>query len=402
MSQIADALPRIELKASLYQSPEMHRALSTVYANIIKFLQRAMNWYSEGKIKHIVSSILRPYELRFKDLVDEIARCSRGVDQLAFMASQIELRDMHLEQKELRMTLLDLRQTIAENQTLNYRGFLESKRRICEIQFSQILSFTASTSLMSPEDSLRFCQFLSHRRRLRTTCELSPYWRSRKLQEWASSDTSSIILVKGSSLHRHETKDFATDIVSLIKSMNIPVVWILGALVDGNNCQRSPIDVLKQLVLQILQINISLLNAQSPALNAARFQTATTEEQWFDILASVLVGLKQLYIVVDAGILGQELSSGVKWPVAFLRLIENLSKVCPSTTVKVILASYGATPVVDTSLPDQLEVSTIRIDGHRHHMGLVRSKRQGKGYGMGPRRQWSTLLKPFIFRAGET
>ena len=127
----------------------MHRAVSTVYANIIKFLQRVMNWYSEGRIKHIVSSILRPYELRFKDLVDEIARCSRGVDQLAFMASQVELRNMHVEQKEMHMTVLDLKRTVAENQALNYRSFLEFKRRICEIQFSQILSFTATTSLMS-------------------------------------------------------------------------------------------------------------------------------------------------------------------------------------------------------------------------------------------------------------
>ena len=207
-----------------------------------------------------------------------------------------------------------------------------------------------------------------------------------------------MILVKGSSLHRYETKDFATDIVSLIKSMGIPVVWILGAPIDGNNCQRSPIDVLKQLVLQVLQINISLLNAQSPALNAARFQAATTEEQWFDLLASVLVGLPQLYIVVDAGILGQELSSEVKWPVAFLKLIESLSKVCPNTTVKVVLFSYGATPFIDTSLPDQLEESTIHIDGHKRHLGLVRSKRQGRRYGVGPKKTMVDPVKAIHFQ----
>jgi hypothetical protein len=161
------------------------------------------------------------------------------------------------------------------------------------------------------------------------------------------------------------------------------------------------IPTVKQLVLQVLQINFSLINAQSPTLNAARFQTATTEQQWFDLLcvvAAVLIGLPQLYIVVDASILGQELGSEVKRPDAFHKLIKDLSKVCPKTAVKVVIASYGATSFIDNSLPEELENSTIHIDGHRRHMGHVRNKWPGRGYGIGPKRQCSSLLKPFIFR----
>ena len=211
-----------------------------------------------------------------------------------------------------------------------------------------------------------------------------------------------MILVKGSSLRRCEAKDFGIDIVSLIRGLGIPAGWILGVLVDGYDCQRSPIDVLKQLVYQILQASPSLLNAQSPALNGARFQTATTEQQWFDFLGSVLVGLPQLYIVVDAAGICQELSSEVSWPEAFLKLMGDLSKVCPGIAVKIVLVGYGATPFIETSLPDQLQESTIHINGDRRHMGLMRKKQRVREYGKGPRRQLSNLLRPFIFRTEGT
>ena len=147
-----------------------------MYAHIINLLQRVLHWCLEGRIKHIVSSILRPDELRFKDLVDEIARCSRIVDQISFAASQVELRDMHIEQKELHMTVPDLKRVIAESspqlpwlprfQASNLRDPVLSD---FVVYCHDILDF--------PRELFRFCQFLSHRSRQRAICELDPYWR---------------------------------------------------------------------------------------------------------------------------------------------------------------------------------------------------------------------------------
>jgi hypothetical protein len=63
--------------------------------------------------------------------------------------------------------------------------------------------------------------------------------------------------------------------------------------------------------LQILHLNQSLLNDESPALNATRFHNATKESEWFTILASALSGLEKLYIVVDAEIMNRELASQI-------------------------------------------------------------------------------------------
>jgi hypothetical protein len=288
-----------------------------------------------------------------------------------------------------------------EHQTLNFRGFVDSKRRICEIQFSQILNITHTAHLLGPEESFRFCQFLSNRRRLRAKAESSQSWRSRKLQDWASSSQSSLILVKGTGLHRVEVEEFTTDIVSLLQNMQIPVVWILSTAVGGAN-RPPPVDVLKQLVLQVLRINHKLLDEQSALLDASRFQCAATEEQWFDLLTAALVGLPQIYIVIDVGILGQEFSSHVAWPTAFLKLFEELSKRCATTSVKVVLASSGSTPFIGSSLPEALGDATIHIDRFRRVGGAAKRKPLHRFPGAAAHRQGPTLLKPFILRSQTT
>jgi hypothetical protein len=376
----------------------MTAAVTAVYVSIIKLLQRTAGWYSEGKLKHFVSSVLRPYELRFKDLVEEIAYNSRNVDQLAFTSSQQELRQMHTEQRDLCKTVLDLKMYFAETQALNYRGFLDSSRRICEIQFSQVLSFTSDTQLVPPEDALRFCQFRSNRRRQRMTLDMSPHWLSPKLHDWASTDESSLLLVRGSPLHRHETKDFATDIVSLLRSVGVPVVWILGAPSGGESTSKSPIDVLKQLIFQILQINLTLLSTKSTSLNATRFQTAKTEEEWFDVLGSVVVGLPQLFLVVDAGLLEHELNGNVKWPDAFDKMLHDLRKACTETVVKILLLSYGTNPFLDTSSADNLESATVHINGQKRQSSSWPRKRALRGLGGSSTKPFSNILKSVIYR----
>ena len=96
LSQIADTLPHVEIRNLLFPTEMMKGAVATLYAYIIKFCQRAIGWYTEGKLKHILTSITRPSALRFKDLVEEIAECSRRVDNLAVTSAQAEQRSVHL------------------------------------------------------------------------------------------------------------------------------------------------------------------------------------------------------------------------------------------------------------------------------------------------------------------
>lgn len=75
----------------------MKNSLCHLYAHILRFLVRAHDWYKEGTFKHIVHSITRPVELRYDDLLQNIAQSSRVIEQLASSGHQAEVRDMHNE-----------------------------------------------------------------------------------------------------------------------------------------------------------------------------------------------------------------------------------------------------------------------------------------------------------------
>jgi hypothetical protein len=181
-------------------------------------------------------------------------------------------------------------------------------------------------------------------------------------------------MVKGSCLTRIETKDFATDLVALLRGIRIQVVWSLSAKAQGTLGWRSPVDVLKQLVLQILQLNHSLLNEQSPILNAARFQSARTECDWFQLLGSALEGLPQIYIVIDTEVLSKEFSSEISWPEAFLQLFKRLQGKFCKTIVKVVLVSLGHTSYLELPFASPLENITMIIKSGRRPSQVVRKK----------------------------
>ena len=50
----------------------MKRLVATVYANILKFLIAALEWYDEGKIAYAIHAITRPAALRYDDVLQEI------------------------------------------------------------------------------------------------------------------------------------------------------------------------------------------------------------------------------------------------------------------------------------------------------------------------------------------
>lgn len=73
----------------------MKEAISRLYAHIILFFQQAVKWYSMSSAGRAISSIFKPFELDYKDTVEEIKLCSQTVNNIASAASRAELRDLH-------------------------------------------------------------------------------------------------------------------------------------------------------------------------------------------------------------------------------------------------------------------------------------------------------------------
>jgi len=184
----------------------MKQMVSILYAHIIRFFIRAMDWYEEGRLKHAVNSIMRPYALYFKDIVQDIRECAARVYGLAVTSAQAVLRKMYeqlLEMKEMMRSMLLISKISSfayqkpAHQSINSRALIDINQRVCDLQFTQILTFTASTPLPEPEKSLQYCCYIRRRRRLRHIPEDRFIWQSPKLQTRGSSVISSLVIVKG-------------------------------------------------------------------------------------------------------------------------------------------------------------------------------------------------------------
>lgn len=105
LSQIAGALPRIQLSALLFPTDAMKLALAEIYAAIIQFLVRANEWFKESRLLRVVHSFTRPTELRYDDVLQDIETATKNFESIAITAAHAEQRDMHLLMLEIKQTL---------------------------------------------------------------------------------------------------------------------------------------------------------------------------------------------------------------------------------------------------------------------------------------------------------
>lgn len=238
---------------------------------------------------------------------------------------------------------------------MQYTGLLDTSRRVCDIQFSLIIGLVSASSLADPETVRQFYSLRRNRRRRRhdNGAILAPCLKS--LQQWANAPECSVSTIRGSFEARHRLRDLAVNIIDEVSSHNIPVVWALqntghstrnsttDSLSPFETGQYTTRDVLKHLVSQLLQQNHTLLNERSMGLNIARFQSATTEKQWFDLLGSGLEGLCAVYIIIDVDVLASAVTTESIWPEAFVVLFNQLRERNIRTKVKVVFLNGGGT-----------------------------------------------------------
>ena len=115
----------------------MMDSVAHLYAHIMRFVQRAITWYSRGKLRRCWDVIARPWALRFKEERQEVERLSRQMDDLASAASKAELRDTHDELKRMRQTVFDMSQRQDRIMSICNRNF----PRLVEFATSEFIQY---------------------------------------------------------------------------------------------------------------------------------------------------------------------------------------------------------------------------------------------------------------------
>jgi hypothetical protein len=232
---------------------------------------------------------------------------------------------------------------------------MDTSRRVCDIQFSLVIALASASSLADPEIARQLYVSRRNRRRRRHDNDFIVAPCVDSLQQWATVPESSFTTIRGSFEARHQLRDLAVNIIDEVSSHNIPVVWALQDLEESTKNSASDSssftkkgqyttkDVLKHIISQLLQQNHTLLNERSMGLNIARFQSAKTEKQWFNLLGPVLEGLNAVYIVIDVDVLASAVMMEHVWPEAFVAVFEQLRQRNVRTKVKVAFLSSGGT-----------------------------------------------------------
>ncbi|KAH0565959.1 hypothetical protein GP486_000651 [Trichoglossum hirsutum] len=334
-SRIADVLPRADLHLRLYTTGRMLADVAQIYASILHFVLRATEWLLKNRVQRSLSAIIKPFEISFKDIVDEIGTCSRRVDEHANAAMKAELRDLHIEMMHMKESTNAALTQIRSDIYFQSQQFIQHQR-------SQALSILSSSADVDPVATLEFNHSFLRRRQAhvfsyqRRRGYLWPDILTQSLQTLAAADKSKVLLLKAPQSIA-PARDAAVDIIDLVREAKVPIFWVMTS--DSDDVEIQVADVFRRLLTQSLSDNANAFRGDGPfPLTPEHVRQAHTDPaMWPSLLAKAISNLApQIFIVIETSALQQ----GGTRP-AILDLIAQLEKLCGATAqtkVKVIVA----------------------------------------------------------------
>ncbi|KAJ5806407.1 uncharacterized protein N7503_004009 [Penicillium pulvis] len=376
---IADALPRVKLVSVLYPTKSLQRMVAILYACIIKFLIRALRWYEEGSWKRALHVVTKPIGLQYDDILEEISHATSNIMAEATAGSQAEQRDMHneliairnavevtsgvssAEQRDQRQMLKELLGLISGLKIDINTGHVVAQtersqiyRSVCDIKSTQALHVLSSQCLIDYEASLQASKSQRDRRR---AFKSTPFWKSRDLQDWNQSPTSSFFILRVRIADRQSVQDFSTNVIQQLLQAGLASLWIL----KPRDETHSSIDALKSLIYQAAISVNKLRRENDQPLDVNRFLHAHSEKEHVQLLADVLCSLKVVYFIIQSSAIE---SDYIPHFVSCLRkVIQRVAEQGAATILRVLVIHWS---------PGRNFGETESLDDHRSRLQPLR------------------------------
>ncbi|PVH97053.1 hypothetical protein DM02DRAFT_95150 [Periconia macrospinosa] len=248
---------------------------------------------------------------------------------------------------------------IIEIQSTGYHStLLNQSEDSWTLQVEQISKFLSDVDL-DPDARLDSATRFRDATRHRSLHKLPPFWFSTKYRKWKDTKGSSLLMVEGTFRLKSQLQSLCVEMIELVRKESIPVLWALKTPDDPSVSAHLPLNIFKSLVFQSLRVNPILRNQNIAGLTYADFQNAVTEEDWMKLLGRTTMGIPELMILVDIELFGpvsfMSLAAGsLSVPFKFLRHLENLMKLNPNTSLKIILVSYGSRAFATVGLQEKV------------------------------------------------
>lgn len=322
----------------------MKDALSKLYAYIIMFLRLCVRWYSRSPIGRLWDALKSPYELQYKDLIDQIKVSSDVVEQFANAGARAEIRDIRIMQdihqarfadffarflkrlENTEMVMMELMRVatsskaITEQISVDVRGI---GRGVYRIEFHQVVRSLAPHTL--PADALRKVQTFS-RRDIDASITLKDGIRIKtKIQAWVSAGTSSILIIRTAPRAQKQARNVAANVVASLMKGSASVFWNLHLPSDISG-DHGVANVFKTLIHQLLTLKSppNLFDSIAEQLNSKKVLSDHTEAEWASLLATLLAKIPSAFIVIELENQRQLNQQNPSWADRFTSLLEEI------------------------------------------------------------------------------
>ncbi|KAM7213549.1 hypothetical protein V8F06_011046 [Rhypophila decipiens] len=302
LAEIGNVLPEIDFIATkLYPSEVIKQTLARVYAYILEFCIRATKWCRDAHrntIKKVFKSVFKPWALEFQDIRANIDSLIKRLREQSAVAHQAETRDIHARVIEIHKaidTVGSLQQVFAcrpdpfpGNPTMI---------DVCPLYKERVSSYLANIPFI-PSQAIKVGTNMRDRRRGQFGTVPHKMWTNAQLQDWISRPTSAMVLLKGSGRRSEEMRDFALDLVQLLKQAGLPTIFYFGNNPAHSTATRmTTIDLIRSFISQVIELHEADLSSWT--LSELDFRNCSSEDSWLRLLMAVLKQIPRLAIVLE-------------------------------------------------------------------------------------------------------
>ncbi|KAH6972270.1 hypothetical protein BKA56DRAFT_494106 [Ilyonectria sp. MPI-CAGE-AT-0026] len=357
LTMIADVLPRAKLSAELYRTKDMKDAIASLYAHIILFLKQAIKWYNVGPAGRALTALFKPFELRYKDTVEQIEQCAKTIDDLAGILVKAEVREISVSLHDQSQRMIAMETRLQEMQTRFEASNADltvaihvdvgyMKPRIGEMHLKDMLDTMRPNR--SPEESLQ---------RHRSIIRRSSTWRSRNqgtlhilqiIGQWITGPQSSLLVLRTQPRAQAQVKEIATEVIGLLRPRTEQVVWYLSTTNIDEGDMACTGEVLRNLAFQLMKLAPDLMSSDSENFSIAKLSASHSEDEWLSLLCWILGHLSSCFVIVEAEDVSKNEGDSGKLMELLGRLEKRFNEM--RTVVKLLVVSYNSSwPAEGTS-----------------------------------------------------
>lgn len=358
----------------------MKHAVAVLYAYILKFFVSVIPWYKHRSATRLLLSIVSPFDVIYRDTLQQVKNAAETINSLASHANRAELRDVHGVVRDVRGGVDDIDLRL---QRLEY-GVQQISRHAmaCEQKIDHVLKVGIATKSLvekppaglrdvycfqqeilvqlsppiDPERNLHKQQVLSRNRQKKPGYVFDVGGVMAALNWWGSSPGSSLLMLQSGSRANAATKSLTVELISHIRSQRCETLY---ALSQPSSAGYTPSieNILRSLVCQAIRRHSNILPELHDGFNFNKLKSDHAEKEWLDLLYQILCRIGTSFVVIESEDLYRLRGDDPKWQLQFLSALKQLTESVQASgvTIKTLVLNFGAP---DSKLVDELEGSS--------------------------------------------